>query len=441
MHRLLILLAFPMAVPACECSIAPLCERMRTSPIVFLGETVSGGLDPDEDAWSGGPTSAKLRVLEAFRGVSANQKYVDISLAFWAGMCSPMSYRLGERTLVFLHKDKSGRLTDSLCTASIFADEGSRELELVRRYFAGGSTAVVGTVRQNNEPYMARMQPLAGARVSVAGEASASHSVLTSPDGSFEIRGLPPGRYRLSATKSGYEGREYSSTSVELDRSGCAIADLSLWTSNSVSGRVVGRDRTPVKGARVLLRRRDAPPIRGWGLLERTDETGRFRFTEVAPGSYEAVVSPFGPRAESPYDTAYHGAARRREDAEPFEVGPQSEIDGIEITLGDQYPTRRVLVVASWPDGSEAAVKVSCREAGDAAPPIPWFRSLYFDSPNPNGCEVLQDRPFKISIEEARLGMHLEPLTRSRQMWIEAGVDDVEWEVDLSEADFERPRR
>jgi hypothetical protein len=197
---------------------------MRTTPIVFWGETVEGGLEPGEDAWSGRPLSAKVKVVEAFRGVAEDEE-IDIKLSFWKGMCSPMPYRRGARTLVFLNSGPGGGFWDSLCSVSFESEEGSRELEMVRRYFAHAPTTIIGEVRRDDVPYMA----VEGARVFVAPQdGDARHSVLTSPDGSFEIIGLAPGRYRIWATKRGYKSRDDSSAFVELKESGCAIADLAL---------------------------------------------------------------------------------------------------------------------------------------------------------------------------------------------------------------------
>jgi len=247
MYRLLILATLPATAFACECRGVPVCERIQSYPIVFWGETVSGGRTADQNPWSGAAEPAKLKVLDNFRGIAAEQEYVEVFEDAFQALCSRAPYRLGKRTLVFARQDENGRLRDHTCSGSFFADEGSRELDVVRRYFAGEPTTVVGTVRQNDEPNRARMQPLEGARVTVFVGPAAVQSVLTSADGSFEIRGLAPGSYRVSASKSGYKRRNSSVTSFQLERSGCAIADLSLWTSNSVSGRVLGSDQQPVQ--------------------------------------------------------------------------------------------------------------------------------------------------------------------------------------------------
>ena len=226
MRVLWIFFVTPVLASACECYFPPVCERVRTTPIVFWGETVDGGLDPGEDAWSGRPNSANLKDVEAFRGVTQGAE-IEIELFFQKGMCSPIPYRRGARTLVFLHSDPEGDFHERACTASFESGDGARELELVRRYFARAPTTIAGTVRRDDAPYMA----VERARVFFAPrDGGACHSVLTSPDGSFEIIGLAPGAYRLWATKRGYEARGDSSAFVELKEFGCAIADLSLWT-------------------------------------------------------------------------------------------------------------------------------------------------------------------------------------------------------------------
>lgn len=86
----------------CSCGITNICTRAEKTPVIFLGEVIEGGLEPAEDMWKGTARSARLKVIESFRGLPGDAKEVTISLSFMPGMCSPMPYRRGERTLVFV---------------------------------------------------------------------------------------------------------------------------------------------------------------------------------------------------------------------------------------------------------------------------------------------------------------------------------------------------
>lgn len=122
---------------ACECAEFDICTRVEKTPVIFLGEVIAGGLDESQNAWEGTAQFARLRIIEAFRGLPANTREVVIDLHFFPGMCSPMTYRKGQRTLVFVGRDQKGHLTDGICTSSRFADDVPTDLAYVRDYFHG----------------------------------------------------------------------------------------------------------------------------------------------------------------------------------------------------------------------------------------------------------------------------------------------------------------
>lgn len=437
---LLLLVSVPVYATECVCIALPLCERMRKAPVVFLGETVDDGVNFEEDSTDGRRRRLRLKALEAFRGIPEGQEYVEVMIPPQPGPCASMPYRLGARTLVMLSTQQGGVMEDAGCSSLLIDGEGDRNLDLVRSYFAGEPTKVVGTVLQSEVPYMDQRQPLEAANVFVAGEHSRRHQVKTSPDGSFAIIGLAPGRYRLWAAKFGYKSRRWGNASFELEEHGCAIKDLALWADNSVSGSVVDPKGEQVEGAKVFFRPRGQPALDGWGLLDHSDANGAFRFENIAPGLYDAVVSPFGPRPESPYPTAYQGRALD-EVSPPIEVGTRSQIDGVRITLADPVPLRRVRFDIDWPDEPKAYLRMTCIEEGRESPALPVTGRDPFDLAIGNGCNILAGRRFRVVVEQVVGAGREYNLTTPREFLIPPGVEDIELELNLSEADFARPRR
>src|SRR5206468_2366977 len=110
-------------------------------------------LDPGEDAWSGRPQSATLRIVEAYKGLAPDVKEVTVALMYMRGMCSPAVYRRGERTLAFLGRAAAdGSLRDGACSASRFEkDAAAQDVQYIRNYFGGRTqTMIRGRVAANN---------------------------------------------------------------------------------------------------------------------------------------------------------------------------------------------------------------------------------------------------------------------------------------------------
>src|SRR5215470_10530427 len=135
-RRLRWTIAFTMTIalvvePAfgCTCSALNICELVEKSDVIFLGEVIQGGLDPGEDAWSGRPQSATLRIVESYKGLPSDVKQITVALLYMPGMCSPAVYRRGEQTLAFLGRPTAdGMLHDGACSASRFAQDAAEDL-------------------------------------------------------------------------------------------------------------------------------------------------------------------------------------------------------------------------------------------------------------------------------------------------------------------------
>lgn len=113
----------------------------------------------------------------------------------------------------------------------------------------------------------------------------------TDAEGLFEVEGLAPGKYTVTA---GHPDFSSASQSVEVGENGASVK-LSLPSGNRVSGQVLDENRRPVAGAAVGLTTGAAGAGSGFGggndQGTLADESGRFRFDHLPAGRYSAIAS------------------------------------------------------------------------------------------------------------------------------------------------------
>src|SRR5580700_1698035 len=417
----------------CECAVRDICTRVQEVPVIFLGEVIEGGLEPNQDAWGGSASFARLRVVDRYKGLPKDAKEVVIQLNFIPGMCAPMPYRKGEQTLVFADDpDEDGNFGDGACTESRFAKDVPDDLAYVRRYFKGQTSPTIwGRVAANEEASLVDFildthegQLVEGARVTVEGRGKL-RSATTDSHGRYEISGLEPGDYVVRGAKNGYAGE--GEFRVQVKGRGCAIQNLGLFAKNSVEGRVIDPDGKPVVGVLVYLQKA--------GEKERpadTDAQGAFRFEKIDPGSYYLVLSPRGPTPDSPFSARFYGGAESREQAKPIEITPDSVLRGLGINSSKTLATRNIRVALTWPDGKPVKwAFVVCAEDSE------WFRSVGV-SPDDDGvatCRVLAGRAYSIRVQS--LGYPAKPLIETRQALAAAGLEDVEVHFQFGQKDYQ----
>jgi Carboxypeptidase regulatory-like domain len=123
-------------------------------------------------------------------------------------------------------------------------------------------------------------------------------SVSTDGDGRWQLKGLPPGSYRISVSKGGYVDISYGQlrpfeTGKVLELADGQVMeklDVSLPRAGVVTGRVFDEFGEPITGARIsAMRYRYAGGQRrlvNMGPGDTTDDIGQYRLHGLSPGEY-----------------------------------------------------------------------------------------------------------------------------------------------------------
>ncbi|GEM_PF-2469830 len=217
-------------------------------------------------------------------------------------------------------------------------------------------------------------------------------SVETGDDGKFTFKDVKPGRYRITAEKSGYETTAYGAKKpgealgqlLRVDP-GAALStvNIALPKHGVIAGKILDADSEPVQKALVLalghfynngkLIRipRGAVPVM-------SDDLGQFRIGQLPPGKYVVCAIPFSWVQPTPLDkdakpttedasttTCFPNVAQMNEGT-PLEIKDGSEIPGIDIRL---IKSRTVSVqghITGIPQGagSVTIINLNARNAG-----------------------------------------------------------------------------
>ncbi len=192
-----------------------------------------------------------------------------------------------------------------------------------------------------------RADPSGGERrvtaVAFTGE-KADNEASTDAEGRYEIGGLSPGAWRVSASHPDWS---QASAGVEM-REALVTLDLRLGKGGAVAGTVLAGGR-PVAGAQVALSpsgeggfRVNSGLLGGGDQAGLSDEAGRFRFERLAPGRYSLVAS-LREQSSAAVEAAVTGEA----------------VQEVQLTLAAGALVRGV--VRGLPDAQLAGVSVSAR--------------------------------------------------------------------------------
>ena len=150
-------------------------------------------------------------------------------------------------------------------------------------------------------------RPLRRARVSAAGIGlgrEGQKATSTGLDGSFVLKDLPAGRYRITVTRGGYLRIEYGQRRPNEQGRPVDVAEgqtvekleIALPRMSGIAGRVTDEGGEPIEGVSVYAMRslffegrRKLVPVSGTSVT--TDDEGEYRIPRLAPGSYQVMAS------------------------------------------------------------------------------------------------------------------------------------------------------
>ena len=144
--------------------------------------------------------------------------------------------------------------------------------------------------------------PVRGAEVRLSSRAGHTGLVTTDGEGTFVLRDLPAGEYRLTVSRTGFSSLVFgqrrpleSPVLINLSEDEVFTANLALTRGGTIHGRVIDQFGEPIAGTRVqALRSRMVNGQRRFqsmGPGDQTDDTGAFRVYGLPPGDYYVTAS------------------------------------------------------------------------------------------------------------------------------------------------------
>ena len=213
---------------------------------------------------------------------------------------------------------------------------------------------------------------------------SAPHVSLTSEsdaDGRFQFTALPPGHFRLAASRTGFlaqDGWTKRPFGLGID-SHITLDDILLMPQSVVSGRVLDEEGDPVDGAYVMVLKRAATNgkedwVQAGGA--QTNDRGEYRLPNLAPGRYLVKGWPRqGPilntrygeaappeKSEMTYAPVYYPNTTDMAAASPVQTRAGAEVQGIDIHVfrSPSFHVRgRMEANATWDSNRDTVVLLS----------------------------------------------------------------------------------
>lgn len=284
---------------ACSCvGPIPACQATWQAHAVFVAKVLSI-VDETPPARRDPPVLGYYRrvtmeVTEVFRGEVT--KSVSIYTGQGGGDCG-YSFSVRGAYLIYAHRVPTGELTTGICSRTKPVTAAGDDLEYLRGPATkpSGLGSIYGAARypdprQQYVPFD-RAAPYPAARVTIEADdpgKKARYEVFTDIDGKYAVK-VPVGKYTATLTvRDGLYATGGFIRPEILDGRGCSEVNFVVRPDGRVGGRILSPDGRLVSGVSVEILAAEASRNSYFSSFERTrtDASGTFEFSRLAPGSY-----------------------------------------------------------------------------------------------------------------------------------------------------------
>lgn len=347
---------------ACSCGApSPICSVYFGMPSIFRGLPVEKVLeqphvqmmhDEDGNAFQmlvHGRYRVTFAVNEQFRGETKSQVIVYTNEE---SIACGFDFQLGSEYVVFAGTNRAAdQLSTSVCSMThtvrdLAKDESVQWMRDLATALSGAR--IFGAVR------LGRNETPPHATISVHGPVSLN--VATDDAGKYDLKGLPPGEYKVAAIMpTGFAVDTEPRTAKLVDKA-CAEMGWDASYDAHVRGLVTEVGGKPVPKLVMQLQHRDArsPTDFDTSDFATTDADGRYNFSRVAPGEYFVLANSYAETPDVPYPKVYFPASATVENATTIQVKPSESLDDINVELPHAWKKINVVVKVVLDDGTPA---------------------------------------------------------------------------------------
>jgi hypothetical protein len=353
---IVILLAAARIADACSCQEMPACQRFWTADAVFTGVVSSVTWSDDEKQRL---SHATIVVERGIRGAGG-----QIVLTGTAVSSCHYSFTVGQRYLVYAHRNADGTFSTSSCSGNKLLADAEEDLDYAEHLPPPGSGGrIFGRVRRIEPDLLDRRNSQdrypAGVAITLRDSSGAALELRTDGQGQFEAAGLKPDRYSVSMDAPTTARVHYDPTTIELKDRACVRVSVAYQSNGRVAGRIVDANGLPASKVRVsafpagFTTKIEYPDVDVH--MKMTDADGRYEIGPLPPGEYQVGVNvEWEPSLESPYPPTYHPGVLTRAQAETLAVG-EGEMRRANFTLPHSLTRLTVSGTVVFPDGRPAA--------------------------------------------------------------------------------------